>query len=68
MIQLGAILVNAGAIRFRGVEMMGWVGVATGNPRASIFAVVALFVAGGFFLSRVDTAEGRRRAAELEEG
>ncbi len=45
---------------------MGWVGVATGSPRASILAIAVLFVAGAAILSRVDEEAGRRAARELE--
>jgi MFS transporter, UMF1 family len=33
-----------------GPSLMGWVGVLTGNPRLSIFAVAALFLVGGTLL------------------
>lgn len=36
-----------------GPFLMGWVSITTGNPRYSIFAVIALFVAGGTVLSCV---------------
>ncbi|MDH3196927.1 MAG: MFS transporter [Candidatus Krumholzibacteria bacterium] len=36
-----------------GPILMGWVGYATGNPRASMFAVMALFVLGGALLRAV---------------
>jgi UMF1 family MFS transporter len=36
-----------------GPLLMGWVGYATGNPRASMFAVMALFIAGGALLRLV---------------
>lgn len=49
-----------------GPVMMGWVGVATGNPRYSILSLVILFVAGGSLLSLVNETEGRRAARELE--
>jgi UMF1 family MFS transporter len=49
-----------------GPLMMGWVSVATGNPRYSILTVIVLFVAGAVFLARVDEAEGRRMASALE--
>lgn len=35
-----------------GPVLMGWVSVATGNPRYSMFAVLALFVVGGAILLR----------------
>ncbi len=37
-----------------GPALMGGVGLATGNPRAGIFAVTALLVAGGFLLALVE--------------
>lgn len=40
-----------------GPILMGWVGVATGNPRHSMLAVVALFVVGGILLQRVPEAD-----------
>jgi len=48
-----------------GPLIMGWVSVASGNPRYSILAVIVLFVAGAVLLARVDYAEGRRMAGEL---
>ena len=48
-----------------GPVLMGWVGLATGNPRYSILAVALLFVAGGVILYFVDEEEGRRAAREL---
>lgn len=39
-----------------GPILMGWVSVATGNPRYSIFAVIALFLAGGIVLYSVTEA------------
>jgi UMF1 family MFS transporter len=49
-----------------GPVMVGWVGMASGNPRIGILTLLLLFGLGAFFLSRVDIDEGRRRAAELE--
>ncbi len=49
-----------------GPMLMGWVGVATGNPRYSILSIIILFVAGGSLLSLVNETEGRRAARELE--
>ncbi|GAB4267411.1 MAG: MFS transporter [Deferrisomatales bacterium] len=48
-----------------GPVLMGWVGVVTGNPRAAIFAVTALLLAGAACLWRVDEEAGRRAAREL---
>jgi UMF1 family MFS transporter len=39
-----------------GPFLMGWVSIATGNPRYSIFAVIALFLAGGIVLYGVKEA------------
>jgi len=41
-----------------GPALMGWVGVLSGNPRYSIFAVTALFIAGGTILSFVRERSG----------
>ncbi len=49
-----------------GPFLMGWVSVLTGNPRYSIFAVAALFLAGGTVFYFVDEREGRRLAHDLE--
>jgi len=49
-----------------GPVLMGWVSVATGNPRYSIVSIIILFVIGLVFLTRVDEAAGRRAAKELE--
>ena len=51
-----------------GPGLMGLVGLMTGSTRASLWAVVALFVVGAAVLYFVDEAEGLRRARELEEG
>ncbi|MDQ2697023.1 MAG: MFS transporter [Pseudomonadota bacterium] len=48
-----------------GPVLMGWVGVMTGSPRASILSLLLLFGAGGLLLWRVDEAEGRRMARGL---
>lgn len=50
-----------------GPVLMGWLAVATGDPRKGIFAITALLVAGGICLFLVDEEAGRR-AAELEAG
>jgi UMF1 family MFS transporter len=50
-----------------GPIMMGWVGVASGNPRAGILSLIILFVAGAALLSRVNVEEGVRMAKELEQ-
>lgn len=49
-----------------GPVLMGWVGVVTGNPRASILAVAVLFVGGGILLFLVDEKKGRQAAAAFE--
>jgi UMF1 family MFS transporter len=49
-----------------GPLLMGWTPRLTGNPRAGIVAIAVLFIAGGLLLQKVDEAEGRRHAAELE--
>jgi len=51
-----------------GPVLMGWVSVATGNPRLSILAVAALFLFGLLLLFFVDEKEGRRMAKTLENG
>ena len=45
-----------------GPVLMGWVSVMTGNPRLSMLALLVLFGAGAWLLSRVDVAEGERLA------
>ncbi len=45
-----------------GPALMGTVTLVTGNARYGILSVLALFVAGGVILSRVDFTEGRRIA------
>jgi UMF1 family MFS transporter len=49
-----------------GPILMGWVGYATGNPRASMFAVMALFVLGGALLRAVPAAAGAGSDAPRE--
>lgn len=49
-----------------GPGLMGLIGAMTGSTRASLWAVVGLFVVGAAVLCFVDEAEGRRRAAQLE--
>ena len=49
-----------------GPVLMGWVAVATGEPRRAIFAVTFLLVTGGGLLYFVDEEEGRRQARALE--
>jgi UMF1 family MFS transporter len=40
-----------------GPVMIGWVGVISGNPRAGILSLLVLFVAGGFFLMKVNVLD-----------
>ncbi len=49
-----------------GPVLMGWLAVATGEPRNAIFAITALLAAGGACLYFVDEKEGRRQARALE--
>jgi MFS transporter, UMF1 family len=42
-----------------GPWVMGYVGLATGNPRLSMLALITFFVVGGFFLLRVPAVETR---------
>jgi UMF1 family MFS transporter len=49
-----------------GPVMVGWGGVLSGSPRIGILTLLLLFALGAYFLSRVDMAEGKQRAEELE--
>lgn len=49
-----------------GPVLMGWVSVATGNPRYSILSIMPLFISGVIILSFVDKEKGHRMAEELE--
>ncbi len=51
-----------------GPLLMGVVGVITGETRYGIVSIIVLFVAGGWFLSRVDVSAGQRAAAEVDPG
>ncbi len=51
-----------------GPFLMGWVSVATGEPRYSIVAISILFIAGAIILARVDIREGQRQAESLVRG
>ncbi len=42
-----------------GPVLMGWVSVATGNPRVSILALLILFISGAVILYFVDVEEGK---------
>lgn len=48
-----------------GPVLMGWVGLLTGNPRASILALLILFIGGAWLLSRVDEEQARRMTKSL---
>ncbi|MDZ7343200.1 MAG: MFS transporter [candidate division KSB1 bacterium] len=48
-----------------GPILMGTVGRMTGNPRAGIQSIAVLFIAGGLLLWRVNEAEGKRMASEM---
>ena len=50
-----------------GPALMGWVSLATGNPRLSILSISVLFILGAGLLLRVDECEGHRQARVLEE-
>jgi len=49
-----------------GPLLMGLVSLTTGSPRASILAILPLFIAGAVLLSFVNESEGQRMAQELE--
>lgn len=49
-----------------GPALMGLVSLITGSPRASILAILPLFVAGAVILVFVNEGEGRRMAQALE--
>ena len=49
-----------------GPVMVGWVGVAFGNPRVGIVSIVVLFLSGAALLYRVNEEEGRRMVKALE--
>jgi UMF1 family MFS transporter len=48
-----------------GPVLMGWVAVATGDPRKAIFAITALLITGGACLLFVDEEKGRLAATQL---
>lgn len=48
-----------------GPVMMGWVTLTTGNVRLGILSILILFIAGAFFLTKVDFEEGERLALEF---
>lgn len=49
-----------------GPIMVGWVSLASGEPRLSLLSLLILFALGAWFLSRVDMNRGMRVARELE--
>ncbi len=49
-----------------GPVLMGVLSIATGNPRLSMLALIALFIAGAVLLYFVDEKAGLRMARELE--
>jgi len=51
-----------------GPLLVGTVSLMTGSPRASMLAILILFVAGASLLARVDVEHGARIARELEAG
>jgi UMF1 family MFS transporter len=48
-----------------GPILMGWVGVASGNPRIGILSIIVLFISGATLLYFVDEKEGSRMAKDL---
>lgn len=48
-----------------GPVTVGWLSVATGEPRLAILFVLVLFVAGALLLARVDEVEARAAARQL---
>jgi UMF1 family MFS transporter len=50
-----------------GPMLLGWVSLATGNPRYSMLSIGLLLVSGAVILSLVDEKLGQRMAYELEE-
>ncbi|GAB4300352.1 MAG: MFS transporter [Thiohalomonadaceae bacterium] len=49
-----------------GPILVGWVSLATGEPRLSLLSLLVLFALGAWFLSRVNIEQGTRMARELE--
>ncbi len=49
-----------------GPFLMGFVSIATGNPRYSILSILLLFISGAIILSFVDKEAGHQMAEELE--
>jgi UMF1 family MFS transporter len=50
-----------------GPLLMGWVSLATGNPRYGILSICLLFICGGIVLFTVNEHEGYLMAKELEQ-
>jgi UMF1 family MFS transporter len=50
-----------------GPLLMGWVSLATGNPRCSIIAVLLLFIPGILLLALVKEKQGTELAGEMEQ-
>lgn len=48
-----------------GPVLMGWVSMATGNPRLSILSLLVLFAGGALLLNWVDEAKGEQMAKQL---
>jgi UMF1 family MFS transporter len=49
-----------------GPFLMGWMALATGDPRKGIFSITVLLLLGGVFLFFVDEGKGREMARSLE--
>ena len=49
-----------------GPPLMGYVGLATGNPRLGILSIIILFILGGYVLSKVDLKEGEMMAESFD--
>lgn len=49
-----------------GPFLMGWIALATGDPRKGIFSITALLLLGAAFLFFVDEEKGREMAKTLE--
>jgi len=48
-----------------GPSLVGWVSLATGNPRYSLLPIIVLFISGAAILPFVDEETGQRAAEEL---
>ncbi len=48
-----------------GPVLMGWVGLLTGKPRTAILALLVLFIAGAWLLSRVNEQAAQRMVQSL---